>query len=258
MNPIVFDSHCHIQDSAFDEDRERVYERASVQGIGLIVPGYSMDSSEAAVRFAECHENTYAMVGVHPHDAQTVGEDDYLRLQRWCEELKVVGIGEIGLDYHYMNSPRETQREVFRRQLMLARDLGIPVSVHSREAEADTIELIGKVPGVRGVLHCFTGTEEFARSLLQKGFYISFAGPISFKSAHDLRATIPTVPWDRLLVETDAPYLSPAPWRGQRNEPLRVIRNAEIVAAQKECTTKEVFATTLSNTHTIFSRIVGK
>lgn len=255
MTPIVFDSHCHIQDSAFDADREQVYQRAQAQSIGLIVPGYSMKTSSEAMTFAGSHDNVYALVGVHPHDAQYVVEDDYQTLQQWCADPNVVGVGEIGLDYHYMNSPREVQREVFRRQLILARDLGLPVSVHSREADADTLELIGMVEGVFGILHCFSGTEEFAKALINKGFYISFAGPISFKSAHALRATIPGVPWDRILVETDAPYLSPAPWRGQRNEPLRVIRNAEVVAAQKGCTTKEVFAATLSNTYTVFSRI---
>ena len=255
MNPIVFDSHCHLQDPAFETDREQVYERAHSQNIGLIVPGYSMKTSEAALAFASSHPHTYALVGVHPHDARDVSDDDYQILQQWCTVPKVVGVGEIGLDYHYMNSPQHTQREVFLRQLTLARDLGLPVSVHSREAEEDTLELIGMVPGVIGVLHCFSGSVEFAKELLHKGFYISFAGPISFKSAHALRSVIPAVPWDRILVETDSPYLSPVPWRGQRNEPLRVIRNAEVVAAQKNSTTKEVFAATLSNTYTIFSRI---
>lgn len=255
MTPIVFDTHCHLQDPAFDADRELVYERARAQNIGLIIPGYSMKTSREALAFAHTHEHSYALVGVHPHDAQDVNESDYQTLQQWGADPKVVGIGEIGLDYHYMNSPKEVQREVFRRQLTVARDLDLPVSVHSREAEADTLELIGMVPGVRGVLHCFSGGEEFAKELLHQGFYISFAGPISFKSAHTLRSVIPVVPWDRILVETDAPYLSPVPWRGQRNEPLRVVRNAEVVAAQKNSTTKEVFAATLSNTYTIFSRI---
>ena len=176
MNPIVFDSHCHLQDPAFETDREQVYERAHSQNIGLIVPGYSMKTSEAALAFASSHPHTYALVGVHPHDARDVSDDDYQILQQWCTVPKVVGVGEIGLDYHYMNSPQHTQREVFLRQLTLARDLGLPVSVHSREAEEDTLELIGMVPGVIGVLHCFSGSVEFAKELLHKGFYISFAG----------------------------------------------------------------------------------
>ncbi|MHB1956981.1 MAG: TatD family hydrolase [Sulfobacillus sp.] len=258
MSLTLFDSHCHIQDPDFDADREAVYQRARAQGVGLLVPGYSMATSYLAMEFAELHDEAYALIGVHPHDAKDVSEENLTELRSWSDSPKVVGIGEIGLDYHYMNSPAPRQREVFLRQLELARELGLPVSVHSRDAEPDTLELLDRVPGVQGVLHCFTGSEEFANQLLSRGFYVSFAGPISFKNAHALRAVVSAVPKDRLLVETDAPYLSPAPWRGQRNEPLRVIRNAEVVAAQKNCTTKEVFSFTMSNTYNLFSRMPRK
>ncbi|MCL4351998.1 MAG: TatD family hydrolase [Firmicutes bacterium] len=250
----LFDSHCHLQDEAFDEDRETVYQRARAQGIGMMVPGYSMTTSGRAIALANQLPFISALIGVHPHDAKEVVATDLQTLREWSSELKVVGIGEIGLDYHYMNSPMETQRAVFLQQLRLARELGLPVSVHSREAEQDTLDLLDEVPGISGVLHCFTGSWDFAEALLSRGFYISFAGPISFKNAQALREVAARVPTDRLLVETDAPYLSPAPWRGQRNEPLRVIRNAEIIAAQKNCSTKEVFAFTMSNTYNLFSR----
>lgn len=255
MSLQLFDSHCHLQDETFDDDREAVYQRARAQGIGMVVPGYSMKTSERAMALTKQFPLISALVGVHPHDAKDVVATDLQTLQKWSSNPNVVGIGEIGLDYHYMNSPMETQRAVFGQQLRLARDLDLPVSVHSREAERDTLDLLDEVPGIRGVLHCFTGSWEFAEALLSRGFYISFAGPISFKNAQALRDVAARIPADRLLVETDAPYLSPAPWRGQRNEPLRVIRNAEIIAAQKNCSTKEVFAFTMSNTYSLFSRM---
>lgn len=257
MTLTCFDSHCHLQDEAFQEDREEAYHRARAQNIGMIVPGYTIESSIQAVQFAQTHEGVWALVGVHPHDAATFTAHDLKELERLASEPKVVGIGEIGLDYHYMNSPKETQKEVFLAQVELAKRTALPVSVHSREAESDTVEILRQVPGIQGVLHCFTGDESFAANLLALGFYISFAGPISFKSAHALRQVVTQVPSDRLLIETDSPYLSPAPWRGQRNEPLRVIRVAEVVAAQKNFSTQQVFAQTTANILNAFPLIEG-
>lgn len=252
----VFDSHCHLQDEAFLPDREMCFERARAQGVAVIIPGYSESTSVDAVDFANRHEAAWALVGVHPHDAREATDETYARLRQLCQESpKVVGIGEIGLDYHYMHSPKNIQREVFLQQLRIAESLGLPVSVHSRDAEDDTLDAIREVGLSRGVLHCFTGTLAFARALLEMGWYISFSGTITFKSAHDLRTVVREVPLNRILVETDAPYLTPVPWRGQRNEPARVIRVAEVVAAQKDRTTKEVFLETTSNTIELFSRI---
>lgn len=252
MMVTCFDSHCHLQDPAFDGDREDAYRRARAQNIGMIVPGYTMESSVQAAAFAKTHEAVWALAGVHPHDAETFTGQDLRALEEMASQRPVVGIGEIGLDYHYMNSPKETQKRVFLEQIQLACRLGLPISVHSREAEEDTLEILAQVPGVRGVLHCFTGSGAFAAALLARGFYISFAGPISFKSAHALREVVGQVPMDRLLIETDSPYLSPAPWRGQRNEPLRVIRVAEVVAAQKNYSTQQVFAQTTANVLSAF------
>lgn len=253
MTLSVLDSHCHLQDEDFAADREEVYRRARNEGVGLIVPGYTMASSEAALKFAAEHQDTWALVGIHPHDSKDRRAADVDQLRTWVEENpKVVGIGEIGLDYHYDHSPRDTQRDVFQEQLELARTLDVPASVHTREAEEDTWEIISRVGHRRGVIHCFTGTRAFAEQMLDFGWYISFSGAITFKNARDLRHVVEAVPLGRILVETDSPYLSPVPWRGQRNEPLRVIRVAEVVAAQKNCSTKQVFEVTMSNTKALF------
>lgn len=250
----LIDSHCHLQDDDFQDDREHVYERTIKEAVGMIVPGYTMESSAKAVDFVARHGSTWALVGVHPHDSKDFQAGDRECLVAWVQEApKVVGIGEIGLDYHYNNSPPEVQRAVFREQLALARDLGVPASVHTREAEDDTLAIIREVGHQRGVIHCFTGTAEFADAVMELGWYISFSGAITFKSAHALRQVVEAVPLERILIETDSPYLSPVPWRGQRNEPLRVIRVAEVVAAQKNCLTQKVFDTTLSNTSLLFS-----
>ena len=252
MNVMGFDSHCHLQDPAFDEDREAVYSRAFSQSLGLLVPGYDMKSSAQAVLLADSHEALWALAGVHPHDAKTFSNADQQQLKNWARQEGVVGIGEIGLDYHYMNSPKEIQKEVFQAQAKLARELDLPVSVHSREAEDDTWAILRELPGIRGVLHCFTGSKEFAEKLLDLAFYLSFAGPVSFTNAHELRVIVAWAPMDRILIETDSPYLSPVPWRGQRNEPLRVVRVAEVVAAQKNFSTKQVFDDTTSNIKHVF------
>lgn len=255
----VIDSHCHLQDHDYDQDRETVYQRTVAEGVGVIVPGYTIESSLDAVKFQESHEGTWALVGVHPHDSRYFDEaDDGRQLQSWVEDHPgVVGIGEIGLDYHYDHSPRDVQRRVFDRQLALARELGVPASVHTREAEEDTLAIIRSIGWDRGVIHCFTGSASFAKAVLDLGWYISFSGAITFKSAHDLRAVVSEIPLERILVETDSPYLSPVPWRGQRNEPLRVVRVAEVVAAQKNCLTQKVFDQTLSNTISLFYVSIG-
>jgi len=249
----LIDSHCHLQDDDFLMDYEEVYQKTLKEGVGMIVPGYTMASSEAAVRFVDGRPGTWALVGIHPHDAKDRQESDMDQLRNWVETSpKVVGIGEVGLDYHYNNSPPEIQRELFREQLRLAESLEVPVAVHTREAEEDTWQIVREAGYHRGVIHCFTGTAEFAAKMVELGWYISFSGAITFKSAHALRQVVETVPLERILIETDSPYLSPVPWRGQRNEPLRVIRVAEVVAAQKNCSTQKVFDYTLSNTTILF------
>lgn len=253
MSIKLFDSHCHIQDDDFAADREEVYRRAAQEGVGLIVPGYTMASSAAAVGFSQAHEGAWALVGIHPHESKDAPPYYQTQLDGWVRsEASVIGVGEIGLDYHYQWSQPDIQKRVFAEQLALAQRLDVPVSVHTREAEDDTWAIIQEVGHRSGVIHCFTASEGFAERVLDFGWFLSFSGVITFKNAHALRAIVASVPLDRILIETDSPYLSPVPWRGQRNEPLRVIRVAEVVAAQKNILTKEVFDHTMSNVHKLF------
>lgn len=253
----LFDTHCHLQDRAFDRDREEAYSRARQAGVGLILAGWDRESSSHGVAFSQQHRDCWSMVGLHPHDARAWDANWPEQLAQWVRQPKVVGIGEIGLDFHYLHSPKAVQEEVFRAQLHLARQWDLPVSIHSREAEAETLAALDEVPGTLGVLHCFTGGPAFARALLDRGLFISFSGIVSFANATEIRAAVRMVPWDRLLIETDAPYLSPRPWRGQRNEPMRVVRVGEVVAEEKNVAPEEVFRHVMANTLRVFPLILS-
>ena len=250
------DSHCHIDGAEYDADRDEVISRARDAGVGTMLNVGTGDphsgAFERAVELAETHTGIYAAVGVHPHDAKLFDDRAEQRLVDLVKQRqRVIAWGEIGLDYHYDHSPREVQRAVFARQLRLARSLNLPVIIHSREANDDTIAIVREVqaggtgvsPGNHaqdadatteqkksGVLHCFGGTLEMATSAIALGFFISFAGNLTFKKAEDLREIARQLPLDRLLVETDCPYLTPAPFRGKRNEPARVVETARCLA----------------------------
>lgn len=232
------DSHCHIDGPEYDADRAEVIARAHAAGVTtMLVVGTGDPHSGAidrAVDLAEKHENIYAAVGVHPHDAKLFDEaaEQHL-IDLVGVSAKVIAWGEIGLDYHYDHSPRDVQREVFRRQLQLARKLNLPVVIHSREANDDTItilreELTGYERG--GALHCFGGDLPMAQQAIDLGFFISFAGNLTFKKAEDMRKVAHELPLDRLLIETDCPYLTPVPFRGRRNEPAHVVETAQCLA----------------------------
>src|SRR5438105_3821225 len=232
------DSHCHIDGPEYDDDRDEVIARARGAGVTTMLNVGTGDPNsgafERAVELAENHENIYAAIGVHPHDAKLFDDAAETRLTNLVKRNnKVIAWGEIGLDYHYDHSPREVQREVFRRQLKIARDLSLPVVIHSREADDDTIIALREELSAHdraGVLHCFGGSLQMAREAIALGFYISFAGNLTFKKADDLREIARQLPLDRLLVETDCPYLTPVPYRGKRNEPARVIETAKRLA----------------------------
>ncbi len=232
------DSHCHIDGAEYDADREEVIRRARDAGVTTMLNVGTGDphsgAFERAVELAEKHTDIYAAVGVHPHDAKLFTDRAEQRLLDLVKQgRRVIAWGEIGLDYHYDHSPRDVQRKVFERQLRLARLLELPVVIHSREANADTIailreELAGYERG--GVLHCFGGSLEMATSAIDLGFFISFAGNLTFQKAEDLRSIARQLPLDRLLIETDCPYLTPVPFRGKRNEPARVVETARCLA----------------------------
>lgn len=252
---MLFDSHAHIDDERFDEDRDQVVERARANGVtGIINIGADMASSRRSIGLADRYEGIYAAVGNHPHDAKDVQESDYDQLAEWVKQPKVVAIGEIGLDYHYDLSPRELQQQVFIRQLDVARQTGMPVIIHDREAHGDIMRLLkteGK--GLTGVLHCYSGSLEMAQEVLKLGFYISIAGPITFKNAAKLPEIAAAVPLERLLVETDCPYLTPHPYRGKRNEPAYVRLVAERVAELRNMELAAFAEATSNNVCQLFS-----
>jgi TatD DNase family protein len=253
------DSHAHIEMDDFDADREAVIARAISAGVEIIVNvgngDLARDSHASAFRVAEQHPFIYTTVGAHPHEARLLDDDLYARLADLAEHPKVIAWGEIGLDYYYDNSPRDVQRDSFRRQLALARERGLPVVIHTRDAEADTLEILGQEwggAGLAGVIHCFTGTRAFAEGALEMGFYISFSGVVTFKKAEDLRDTASQIPIERLLVETDSPFLAPVPYRGRRNEPAYVVETARAVAALRGLEPEELGRITSENFKRLF------
>jgi TatD DNase family protein len=252
------DSHCHLTDPQFDHDREAVIGRARAAGVSrFIVIGATGDFShnEKAVELARGHADIFAVIGVHPHDAKTITPDTYTRLRTLAREQKVVGLGETGLDFYYDNSPREDQRTHFRTFIHLARELGLPLSMHVRDAYDEAVQILDEEGNgqIRGVMHCFTGTAGEAKALLDLGLFLSFSGIITFKSARALRDVIQIVPLNRLLIETDCPLLAPVPYRGKRNEPAYVVRVAETVVEVTGLSLLEVADVTQRNTETLFA-----
>jgi len=255
------DSHCHLDDSKFDSDREQVIERALAAGVERLMAigtGDGPPDLETAVRLADRYPFIFATIGVHPHDASKAVPDIFVRLQELAAHPKVLAIGEIGLDYHYDFSPREVQRQVFERQLQIAADTGKPIVIHTREAWSDTIALLSGtgLPACRaprGIMHCFTGDEQQAREALDLGFHLGFGGVLTFPKADALRQAARITPDDRLLVETDCPYLAPVPHRGKRNEPAFVVETVRRLADLRGRTPEEIAALTTHN----FERLCG-
>ena len=257
---MLVDSHAHIDGEEFDADRDEVVARAREAGVSAILNVGTGDphggNFERAVSVAEKYEGVYASVGVHPHDAKLYTEAAERLLLEFVRSRRVVAVGEIGLDYHYDNSPREVQREVFGRQLTLARAEGMPVIIHSREADEETLEILrAEYMGAEraGVMHCFGGGPALAEGALALGFYISFAGNVTFKKADTLREVALTVPLERLLVETDCPYLAPVPHRGRRNEPAYVAATARFLAELRGISPEDLGRATSEN----FTRLFG-
>ena len=253
---MLIDSHAHLDDLRYDTDRDNVLQRAEAAGIEAIVTiGCDLATSQAAVALAQAHPNIFATIGVHPHEAKEIEEGWYESFRSLARHQKVVAYGEIGLDYHYDHSPREIQRQRFREQIHLARELALPLVIHTREAQEDTVMILrdeGAVD-VGGVFHCFSGDAWIAKDALDLGFYLSFSGVLTFKNATILRDIAKTVPLDRLMVETDCPYLAPVPYRGKRNEPAYVQYVAEILAEIRGNGSVESIArATVENTKRVF------
>ena len=246
---MLFDTHAHMDDRAFDEDREVLLARLPEQGIGLLMnPGCSLASSRDAVALAARYDYIYAAVGSHPDAADEVTPavlDEYRMLCK--RNPKVRAIGEIGLDYHYEDVPRQRQQEAFRAQMGLAAELTLPVIVHEREAHEDGMRIVEEFPSVKGVFHCYSGSAEMAKWLVSRGCYIGFTGVLTFKNARKAVETAASIPLDRIVLETDCPYMSPEPFRGRRNDPGRLYRMAEALAQIRDLPVEKIHEITMEN-----------
>lgn len=252
---MLFDSHTHLDDRRFDDDRDQVIKRALERGVELMMnPGADLASSKRAVELAKKYDMIYAAVGVHPHDAKDVDQMVLEMIEQLAKEDKVKAIGEIGLDYHYDNSPRDIQKQVFIEQIRMAQTLGLPIIIHDREANQDVLDILKKEQAFEtGVLmHCFSGSAELAKQYVKLGAYLSIAGPLTYKNARKSHEVVEAVPLDRLMIETDAPYLTPMPFRGRRNEPAYVHFVCEEMAKLKGVTYEEVAAATKENAKRFF------
>lgn len=261
--PTLIDTHLHLDFDAFDDDREAVIERALAAGVQrMITIGINRETCRRAVALAEQYAPVYAAVGIHPNDATEWDIETERELRELARHPKVVAIGEIGLDYYWERVPHDVQARVFRTQLALASELGLPVIIHDRDAHADVLNILrewvesGRAPTPPGVLHCFSGDHAMAEEALALGFYVGVDGPVTFKNARALQALVAQLPLDRLLVETDAPFLTPHPYRGKRNEPAYVRFVAEKIAELQNCTFETVAHQTTRNAETLFARLV--
>jgi len=255
---LLVDSHCHLNFPDFKDDLEAVITRAREAGVGVMQTICTeMEEFEEVAAIAQGHEGIYCSVGVHPNESQQKAKAELAALLERVGHPKVIGIGETGLDYHYAHSTHDVQRESFRVHIAAARASGLPLIVHTREAEEDTVDILAEEMGkgaFKGVIHCFTSSKYLADKSVEMGFYVSLSGILSFKSAQDIRDTVKTIPLNRLLIETDAPYLAPIPYRGKRNEPSYVKYTNKILADIKGISEEECAAATTDNFFRLFDK----
>ena len=251
---MLVDSHAHLQWSNFDKDREDVIIRAEEADVKCIVNiGYDFEGSKKAIELAEKHEGLRAAIGIHPHNASKFNEKTLDNLRRLSENPKVVAIGEIGLDYYRNLSPKGAQQKAFEAQMILAQYLKLPVVIHDRDADTDTLKILSEFKGkTNGVMHCFSGTPEMAEQFIKMGYYISFAGPVTFPNAHKLHETAKLLNLKRILVETDCPWLAPQEMRGKRNEPAFLPIIAKKIANLREISFNELAEATTTNARQLF------
>ena len=251
---LIFDTHAHYDDTAFDADRDALLAAMPAQGVGLILdPGCDIETSQKAVALAEQYPHVYAAVGYHPENCAPYTPADLDVLRELAKHPKVVAIGEIGLDYYWEeNPPKEFQQEVFRAQLALAQELHLPVIVHDRDAHADCFEIVKEFPALRGVFHCYSGSVEMARELWKRGWYTGFDGPVTYKNARKTVEVAQEVPLDKLLLETDSPYMAPVPVRGTRNDSRNIVHIAEKIAELRGITVDEIIRIARENGKRLF------
>ena len=246
---MIFDTHAHYDSNGFSADRDEVLAALPDAGVTLVVnPGCDVESSRQAIALAEKYPYVYAAVGIHPGDCDGCTEADLEAIRAMAAHEKVVAIGEIGLDYYWKdNAPKEFQQDIFRRQLALAEELKLPVIVHDREAHGDTLAVVKEFPHVRGVFHCFSGSPEMAEELVKMGWYLGFDGPITYKNARRSPEVVAVTPLDRIVIETDAPYLTPEPFRGKRNDSTKLRYVVEKLAEWKGISAEEMEQVTWRN-----------
>ena len=254
MKPMISDSHAHYDSSQFDEDRHELLSSMQENGIGTIInSGADWDSVTEVVELAEKYPFLYAAVGLHPDEVGALNEERFAYMKSQCQKEKVVAVGEIGLDYYWDNEAHDVQKKWFIRQLELARELDLPVIVHSRDAAEDTLKIMKEYgQGLRGVIHCFSYSKELAREYVKMGFHIGVGGVVTFKNGKKLKEIVEEIPLERILLETDCPYLAPVPFRGKRNSSLYISYIAEEIANIKGITYEEVVAQTEQNGKMLF------
>lgn len=255
---MLFDTHAHYDDKRFDEDRDEILSSMPKNGVGLILnPGCDIETSKKAIEYAEKYSHVYAAVGIHPEYIEEIELDSTIKELKTLalSSKRIKAIGEIGLDYYWVKEPelRAKQAELLRRQLALAKELDMPVIIHDREAHANTLKIVEEFPEVKGVFHCYSGSTEMAQRLISLGYLISFTGVITYKNAKKAVEVVENIPLDKLMIETDSPYMSPEPFRGKRNSSLYVYRMAEAIADIKNIPLDEVINQTTENGKKLFN-----
>ena len=250
---MLFDTHAHLNDPAFDPDREELMNGLAAKGIGYVMnAGCSLESSRDIVKMAEQDPWLYGSVGSHPDSADEVNEEVIEEYRKLCGHEKIKAIGEIGLDYYYEDIPRDIQKNAFRMQMQLAKELDMPVIVHEREAHDDGMRIVKEFPKVKGVFHCYSGSAEMARQLVNMGWYIGFTGVLTFKNARKAVETAASIPLDRIVIETDCPFMAPEPYRGKRNDPGYLPKMAEKLAEIRGISVEEAIAATTANAKRLY------
>ena len=250
----IIDSHVHLNLSQFDEDRDEVLKRVEGKLDFVVNIGFDLESSEKGVEYADKYSFIYATIGFHPDEIEGYSDEAEKKLEELAKNPKVLAIGEIGLDYHWMTRPKEEQWEIFRRQLRLARKLNKPVVIHTREAMEDTINILNEFPDITGILHCYPGSVETAKRMVDR-FYLGIGGVLTFKNARKLVEVVSEIPIEKLVIETDCPYMAPTPYRGQRNEPIFTEEVAKKIAELKNMSYEDVVRITNENTRKAYRMI---
>jgi len=254
---MIIDTHSHYDDAAFDADREQLIKELNNEDIIAVNVGATYDSAFTAYEFSEKYENIYCAVGVHPDEIGELTDDKLLEIERLCHKPKTVAIGEIGLDYHWMVQPKEAQQEWFIKQIGLAKAVKLPINIHSRDAAADTLEIVKRENAGEngGIVHCYSYSVEHAREYLKLGFHFGIGGVVTYKNARVLKEVVDYLPLEALVLETDCPYLAPTPHRGERNDSRNLIYVAEAIAQIKGTSTEEIIGITCQNAKTIYRKI---